>query len=114
MAKIRLNNLQMRTLALLQELAEKSELASTNEETGEVTLFNLPQAHQEAHGDHLHIGRLTVSTRFASGLINPNVWVALERKGLARANWPHAITLTAEGLKLKTGIRESMLAASDH
>ncbi|GEQ98177.1 hypothetical protein JCM17844_18140 [Iodidimonas gelatinilytica] len=110
MAPTRLNKLQLRTLALLQELAEQSDMASANEETGEVTLFQMPHA----HGDHVHVGRFSVSNRFASGLSNANVWAALERKGLARANWPQSITITAEGLAVKTGVREDMLVESDH
>lgn len=107
---VRLNKLQNRTLALLQELAQQSDLASTNEETGDITIFSMPHA----HGDHMHIGRFTVSSRFASGLGNANVWSALERRGLARADYPSSITLTAKGLAHKTGVREGMLEESDH
>lgn len=108
--RIRLNGLQTRTLALLQELASEPELAMRDEKTGEVTITEFPHA----HGDHMHIGSFTVSARFASGLANENVWNALARKGLAHANFPMAITLTKEGLDFKTGIRERMLEESDH
>ncbi len=106
----KLNKLQNRTLALLQELAQQSDLASVNDETGEVTIFGMPHA----HGDHVHIGRFTVSSRFASGLGNANVWAALERRGLARADFPFSITITAPGLAHETGIRSDMLDEADH
>lgn len=111
---LKLNKLQTRTLALLQELAEQSDLASRNEETGDVTIFGMPHA----HGDHMHIGRFTVSSRFASGLNNVNVRTALERRGLAvqakGTDYPSSITITAAGLAYDTGIRRDMLEESDH
>ncbi len=66
------------------------------------------------HGDHIHIGQFTVSTRDASGLSNPAVWTALERKGLARRDGPIAITLTAEGVSYDTGFGDRFLVSSDH
>jgi hypothetical protein len=108
--RIKLNGLQTRTLALLQELASHEDFATTDAATGEVTIHHMPHA----HGDHMHVGRFAVSSRFASGLQNPSVWVALERKGLARSAYPLSITLTKQGLEFKTGIREHMLEDSDH
>ncbi len=95
---------------MLQELAQQSDLASTNDDTGDITIFGMPHA----HGDHMHIGRFTVSSRFASGLGNANVWSALERRGLARADFPSSITITAKGLAHETGIRSEMLEEADH
>ncbi len=89
---LKLNKLQLRTLSLAQLLAQDPNLARRDEVTGLVTLLQIPHA----HGDHLHIGRFTVSTREASGLSNPAVWSALVRKGLARIEGPIAIALTAE------------------
>ena len=43
----------------------------------------------DPHGDHFHLGEAVVATRDASGLRNPAVWVALERKGLIRSMYPH-------------------------
>lgn len=108
--KIKLNGLQTRTLALLQELAGHEDMATTDAATGEVTIHHMPHA----HGDHMHVGRFAVSSRFASGLANPAVWVALERKGMAKSSYPLSITLTKQGLEFKTGIREQMLEESDH
>ena len=76
---LKLNKLQLRTLALAQLLAQDSANSSRDEATGAVTLLEIPVA----HGDHFHIGELTVSKREASGLTNPSVWSALRRKGLA-------------------------------
>ena len=110
MPKIKLNKLQARTLTLFQELARHPETAVTDEETGEVTLNHMPHA----HGDHMHIGDMVVSSRDASGLTNEAVWVALERKGLARGTFPMAITLTVEGLAYDTGLGKPVIQKSDH
>ncbi len=75
---LKLNKLQLRTLTLAQLLAQDPSLARRDEATGLVTLLQIPHA----HGDHLHIGQFTVSTKEASGLSNPAVWSALVRKGL--------------------------------
>ncbi len=110
MAKIRLNPLQARTLALFQELAADEEIAVRDEESGGIRIHALPRA----HGDHMHVGRFSVSSRFASGLTNENVWRVLERKGLIHPDFPHSVLLLPEGLAFETGIRERMLAESDH
>ncbi|MDX1581452.1 MAG: hypothetical protein R3360_07510 [Alphaproteobacteria bacterium] len=107
--KLKLNKLQARTLALLQELARHPETGIRDEETGEVTIAQLPHA----HGDHVHIGEFVVSSRDASGFDNEAVWVALERKGLAKANYPVSITLTPEGLAYETGLL-AKAQKSDH
>ncbi len=77
---------------------------------GDVTLPLIPRP----HGDHVHIGGFTVSTRDASGLANPAVWSALARKGLARADDPIAVTLTATGLSYDTGLGDRFVSPSDH
>lgn len=105
----KLNALQGRTLALMQELAEDEELA-TDHPGGGRTIHAVP----EPHGNHVHIGRLTVSSRFASGLMNANVWRALERKGLIEGQYPYQVTLSPAALVFETGIREKMLQESDH
>ncbi len=56
---LKLNKLQLRTLTLAQLLAQDPNFAQRDEATGAVTLLQIPHA----HGDHLHIGRFTVSTR---------------------------------------------------
>ncbi|MFZ5609919.1 MAG: hypothetical protein ACOY99_09935 [Pseudomonadota bacterium] len=106
----KLNALQTRTLALLQEMAADPELAHHDQGSGEVAV----DIAVHGHHDHVHIGRFTVSARFASGLANPNVWAALERKGLIRSDFPYRVTLTQKGLAFVTGVRERMLADSDH
>lgn len=109
-SKIKLNKLQNRTLALLQELAQHPETAITDGETGEVTVTHMPHA----HGNHVHVGRLVVSSRDASGFSNEAVWNALERKGMARGNFPISITLTKAGLDFDTGLSTPMTQESDH
>jgi hypothetical protein len=106
----KLNNLQLRTLTLAQLLAQDPNFAQRDEVTGDVTLLGMPHA----HGDHLHIGRFTVSIRDASGLSNPSVWAVLVRKGLARTEGPIAITLTAEGVSYDTGLGDRFLAPTDY
>ncbi len=106
---LKLNKLQLRTLALVQIIAREPSTSHTNTETGEVTLTQLPHA----HGSHMHIGPFTVPARDASGLDNPAVWTALERKGLARRDAVSAV-LTAAGMAYDTGLGDRFLAASDH
>jgi hypothetical protein len=107
---LKLNALQSRTLVLLQELARHPRTSSRNEETGEVEISQLPHA----HGDHLHVGSFVVSARDASGFYNEAVWVALQRKGLARAEFPFRITLTTSGLDYDTGLNNQFMEQSDH
>lgn len=107
--RIKLNPLQKRTLALFQELSRSEENSSVDEKTGEASIRYLPQP----HGDHVHVGNFVISAKDASGFANEVVWKALERKGLARANFPLEIILTAEGLAFDTGLSDSFVE-SDH
>lgn len=108
---LKLNPLQLRTLALLQELARHPATSTRDPQSGEATITHLPHA----HGDHVHVGELVVSARDASGFSNPAVWSALERKGLVRGSFPHAaITLTALGLAYDTGLGGLRASHSDH
>lgn len=108
---LKLNKLQLRTLALAQILARDPAMAQQIEATGEAALLQVPHA----HGNHLHIGDFTISTRDASGLSNPAVWSALARKGLIHKKNPMAIaTLTADGMTYDTGLGDHFMAPSDH
>ena len=107
---LKLNGLQLRTLALLQELARHPETSKRDDATGVVTITGLPMG----HGDHLHVGSFVVSARFASGFSNPAVWTALARKGLVGTGYPEAMTLTAAGGAYATGLAESLARPSDH
>ena len=107
---LKLNKLQLRTLALAQVLARDPKTANTHEGTGDVELLSIPRA----HGDHVHVGRFVVSAREASGFSNPAVWTALKRKGLAKDDNPLTLTLTAEGVAYDTGLGDRFLAESDH
>jgi hypothetical protein len=106
---VKLNKLQNRTLALFQALARHPGGAVQDPATGEVTISHVPHP----HGDHVHIGEFVVSARDASGFSNQAVWSALERKGLAKSNYPLSITLTPAGLAFDTGYGE-VLQRSDH
>ena len=106
---LNLNSLQLRTLTLLQELARQPEYSRPGEEPGSVVLIRPP----DPHGDHFHIGETVVASREATGLRNPGVWAALERKGLIRSAPPTAI-LTPLGLGYETGLRETMLHHAEH
>jgi hypothetical protein len=103
-----LNALQLKTLTLLQELARLPAYSGPAEEAGIVVRPPDP------HGDHLHLGDSVVATRDASGLRNPAVWVALERKGLIRSMYPRGAVVTPLGLDYETGLRETMLHKSGH
>jgi hypothetical protein len=107
---LNLNKLQLRTLTLAQVLAADPTFAQRDEATGDVTLTGLPHA----HGDHFHIGEFTVSARDASGLTNPSVWVALQRKGLARIEADRRVTVTAAGLAYDTGLMDRLQAHAGH
>jgi hypothetical protein len=107
---LKLNRLQLRTLAILQAIARVPNAATQGPAGGEVTIERFPQA----HGDHVHLGDAVVSGKDISGLYNENVWHALERKGIARADWPHRITLTAAGLNYDTGVADELLRRSPH
>ena len=107
---LNLNPLQLKTLALFQELARYPELASTDPETGEVFVSQIPHP----HGNHFHIGRKVVSSSDATGLSNQAVWVVLDRKGLIRSNFPDAVVLTKDGLDYDTGMAQQILHGSDH
>jgi hypothetical protein len=107
---LKLNPLQLRTLALLQEMAHHPALSTPIPETDEILLARIPPP----HGDHFHIGDKLVMARDASGLHNPSVWLALERKGLAKGSFPYALTLTRQGLDYDTGLAADILHGTDH
>jgi LmbE family N-acetylglucosaminyl deacetylase len=107
---LKLNALQLRTLTLLQALAQVREAVRAGPQQGEVTIMRFPQP----HGDHFHVGEAAVAARDASGLYNEAVWNALTRKGLARADWPHGITLTPAGLDYDTGLANEILHSAPH
>jgi hypothetical protein len=106
---LKLNPLQLRTLTVLQGLASLPDSA-VREPNGEITITRFPQA----HGDHFHLGNAAVATKDATGLFNEAVWNALARKGLARVDWPHRLTLTAEGLGYDTGLAQEIFHAAGH
>ncbi len=107
---LRLNALQLRTLTILQQLARNPETSTTNADTGEVMITNLPHP----HGNHFHCGDAVVLTRDASGLRNQAVWTALERKGLAKSYFPLGIALTPDGLAYDTRLGAHILHRPDH
>jgi hypothetical protein len=106
---LNLNALQLRTLTLLQELARLPEYCRPGEEPGGVVV-RLPYP----HGDHFHLGEAVVATRDASGLRNPAVWAALQRKGLIYSMHPSGAVVTPLGLSYETGLRETILHQSGH
>lgn len=107
---LRLNKLQLKTLAILQELAVDP--AVTRRVDGGLTQITAIPA---PHGDHFHVGAKVVLTRDATGLANEGVWLALVRKGLASAGaFPHTIILTPVGLCYETGVAGSILRDATH
>ena len=107
---LKLNKLQLRTLALAQVVARDPDSSERDEATGDVHLTRVPHA----HGDHVHVGAFVVSARDASGFSNPAVWVALHRKGLARMEGAGGLTLTAAGIDYDTGLGAHCAEPSDH
>ena len=106
---LNLNPLQLKTLTLLQALAALPD-AKPGEVEGSVTLTSLP----DPHGDHFHLGDAIVAARDTTGLRNPAVWAALERKGLIRPQLPQAVILTELGQQYETGLRERILHTAGH
>jgi hypothetical protein len=102
---LQLNPLQLKTLTLLQELARLPGFARPADEAGDVAIAGLPQP----HGDHFHLGDAVVASRDASGLRNPSVWAALERKGLVRSLAQGGAALTPLGRDYATGLRTAIL-----
>ena len=100
----KLNPLQLRTLTLLQAIAQLPGCSSSTPE-GDTAITQFPHA----HGDHFHLGDATVMARDATGLENENVWNALARKGLARSEYPRRIVLTADGFGYDTGEAREIL-----
>ena len=105
---LKLNPLQLRTLTLFQAIAQIPGM-SARAANGDVRI-GVPNA----HGDHFHLGDAVVSGKDATGLSNQAVWNALARKGLAKADYPHAIVLTPEGLAYETGLADEILHRSNH
>ncbi len=106
----KLNKLQLKTLTLLQQIARLPDMATPNEETGEIEITAFPSP----HGNHFHLGPFIVLGRDATGLRNEAVWCALNRKALAYGTFPIAITLTSLGLKYETGLKDQILQGSGH
>jgi hypothetical protein len=106
-----LNPLQLRTLTLLQELGRiAGKPAAEDDGPGSIAITEFPNA----HGDHFHLGEALVSARDATGLRNPAVFAALERKGLIRPKFPEAVILTPLGQEYDTGLRETLLRRGAH
>src|SRR3954447_4838348 len=108
---LNLNPLQLKTLTLLQELARLAgKPAAEDGEPGGLTITEFPHA----HGDHFHLGESVVASRDATGLYNPSVFAALERKGLVRPKFPEAVILTPAGQEYDTGMHDSILVRAAH
>ncbi|MEA1674225.1 hypothetical protein [Nitrospirillum sp. BR 11163] len=106
---LNLNALQLKTLTLLQVLAGLEGVGQPVVEGG-VMVDRFPHA----HGNHFHLGPYTVMSADATGLSNQAAWVALERKGLIKSQFPNAAIVTEAGLAYDTGIRGQILHGSDH
>jgi hypothetical protein len=107
---LNLNALQLKTLTLLQELARLAGKPAAENEPGGVAITELPHP----HGDHFHLGQSVVAAKDATGLRNPSVWAALERKGLIRPKLPEAVILTEAGQQYDTGMQETILHSAGH
>ena len=106
---LKLNNLQLKALTIMQAYAE-TQHAAPEGDSGEVTITMPPP-----HGDHFHVGDAVVMLRDATGLVNEGVWAALQRKGLIRPRmFPSMCTLTAPGLAYDTGIGGAILHRAHH
>lgn len=102
---LQLNALQLKTLTLLQQLAGLPDYSRPADAEGCVAIAGLPYP----HGDHFHLGEAVVASRDATGLRNPSVWAALERKGLIRPVERGGFALTPAGLGYDTGLHGQIL-----
>lgn len=108
---LKLNNLQLKTLTILKELAGDPGITERDETTGGTRILAIPAP----HGNHFHVGSRVVMTSDATGLQNEGVWLALVRKGLAAAGvFPLSIVVTPAGLGYETGLRDKILHGSNH
>ena len=112
---LKLNTLQLKTLAILQELARHKETSQPAPEgvgagAGAVMLSQFPHA----HGNHFHVGDYMVAGADANGLRLEPVWLGLQRKGLAKSFFPQAIVLTKDGIEYETGIKDQVLHSAGH
>jgi hypothetical protein len=55
-----------------------------------------------------------VAARDATGLRNPAVWAALERKGLVKTQFPESATLLPAGRDYDTGLIDAILHRASH
>lgn len=107
---LKLNPLQAKTLTILQVLAGLPDFAAPADEAGAVQIRFLPQP----HGDHFHVGPVVVRSRDATGLFNPAVYGALERKGLLVRGARGLPIVTPSGLAYDTGLADQILLRPDH
>ena len=106
-----LNALQLKTLTLLQALARLPDDTGPDEgEPGAVRIHRFPHP----HGNPFHLGDAVVATADASGLSNPGVFAALQRKGLTRGDGAFGVTVLPAGLAYDTGLADRILHRSDH
>jgi hypothetical protein len=106
----KLNALQSKTLAILQQLAKHPDCCEAVEDSTDIRITRLPHA----HGSHMHVGDFVVSNKDASGLDNPSVWAALTRKGMVREGWETDLVITEAGQSLITGLEGKFMSHSDH
>ena len=104
----KLNALQLKTLAILQEAARSS--GGEAQSDGSVALSRPPRP----HGDHFHVGGAVVMAKDATGLGNPAVFNALRRKGLVGQGTDGRLLLKPEALAYETGVANAILRRSDH
>lgn len=107
---LKLNALQLKTLAILQELARSGGETSEPLPDGGVALNRLPRP----HGDHFHVGAALVRAKDASGLANPAVFGVLQRKGLVVRGADGRPVLTVVAMAYDTGVADAILHRSDH
>src|SRR5260370_17481889 len=81
---LNLNPLQLKTLTLLQELAQVAGKPVAEDEPGGVAITELPNP----HGDHFHLGEAIVAARDATGLRKTSGWAPLQPNRPPTPNLP--------------------------
>lgn len=104
---LKLNALQAKTLAILQEVGRGGGEPLAD---GGVAISRPPHA----HGDHFHVGSAVVMAKDATGLANPAVFSALQRKGLIARGDDGRLVLTPAAVAYDTGVADGILRRADH
>jgi len=97
---LKLKKSELKTLALIQELARRDESSWAQSNIEGDQRVNITPTPVE---DRLYFGNFSIPKPTTARLFKRGVWLELERKGLAKPITDHSVTITREGLNYPTG-----------